>query len=59
MEEIEKEFNEMKNNQTTVENTSKFTGDFSDMTISGIGFGKNEYKTSKPNILKNVMIRLI
>ena len=53
MEEIEKEFDEMKNNQTTVENNSKFTGDFSDMTISGIGFGKNEYKTSKPNILKN------
>lgn len=26
---------------------------FSDMRISNLGFGKDEYKTSKPNILKN------
>lgn len=26
---------------------------FSDMRISDVGFGKDEYKTSKPNILKN------
>ena len=34
--------------------SSKFqNADFSDMRISNIGFGKNEYKTSKPNILRN------
>lgn len=27
--------------------------DFTDMKISNIGFGKKEYKTSRPNILKN------
>ena len=32
---------------------SKYTGNFTDMRISDIGFGKNEYKSSKPNILKN------
>lgn len=28
-------------------------GDFADMRISDMGFGKNEYKTSKPNIVRN------
>lgn len=32
---------------------SKYTGNFTYMRISDIGFGKNEYKSSKPNILKN------
>ena len=41
-----------------IEGNGTFTGkqleaDFSDMRISDIGFGKNEYKTSKPNILRN------
>lgn len=27
--------------------------EFTDMKISNVGFGKDEYKTSKPNILKN------
>ena len=31
----------------------KFTTDFTDMRISNVGFGKDEYKTSKPNIVKN------
>ena len=26
---------------------------FTDMRISEVGFGKDEYRTSKPNILKN------
>ena len=30
-----------------------FTADFSDMRISDIGFGRSEYKTSKPNIIRN------
>jgi chaperonin GroEL (HSP60 family) len=34
-------------------NNIQFTGSFSDMKISDIGFGINEYKTSKPNIVKN------
>lgn len=53
MEKIEEEFENMKKNPENVNMVSKFTGDFSDMAISDIGFGKNEYKTSKPNILKN------
>ena len=28
-------------------------GNFADMRISDMGFGKNEYKTSKPNIVRN------
>ena len=31
----------------------KFSGNFTDMRIADIGYGKSEYKTSKPNILKN------
>lgn len=31
----------------------KFKGVFTDMKISDVGFGKEEYKTSKPNIVKN------
>lgn len=30
-----------------------FDANFSDMKITDIGFGKNEYKTSKPNIIRN------
>ena len=30
-----------------------FSGDFQDMTISDIGFGASDYKSSDPNILKN------
>lgn len=31
----------------------KFEGNFADMRISDVGYGKGEYKTSRPNILKN------
>lgn len=31
----------------------KFEGSFTDMRISDVGFGKDEYKSSKPNIVKN------
>lgn len=31
----------------------KYEGIFTDMTVSDVGFGKDEYKTSKPNIVKN------
>lgn len=31
----------------------KYEGSFTDMRISDVGFGKDEYKTSKPNIVKN------
>lgn len=31
----------------------KYEASFTDMRISDVGFGKNEYKSSKPNIVKN------
>lgn len=31
----------------------KFEASFTDMRISDVGFGKDEYKSSKPNIVKN------
>jgi chaperonin GroEL (HSP60 family) len=38
---------------TSVDYAKFQNADFSDMRISNIGFGKDEYKTSKPNILRN------
>jgi chaperonin GroEL (HSP60 family) len=40
-------------NDTSVDYSKIQNADFSDMRISNIGFGKDEYKTSKPNILRN------
>lgn len=34
-------------------NAVKFNGSFTDMKISNVGYGIDEYKTSKPNIVKN------
>ena len=39
--------------KTASRKTRDLNADFSDMRISDVGFGKNEYKTSKPNILRN------
>lgn len=43
--------NALKNNSLKKE--VEFSSDFTDMKVSDIGYGKNEYKTSKPNIVKN------
>lgn len=32
---------------------NKYNGDFTGMGVADVGFGKDEYKSSKPNILKN------
>ena len=37
---------------TTVINKPRFNKEFTDMRITNVGYGKDEYKTSKPNIVK-------
>ena len=45
--------NEMNNVSFNESIGMQLEGNFSDMRISDIGFGKSEYKTSKPNIVRN------
>lgn len=46
-------FEEFENANWETQEGKHLEANFSDMRISDIGFGKDEYKTSKPNILRN------